>query len=43
MKEKGAILIMEKMKAVGLHQYLPVDQPESLLDLQSQVLKIEIY
>ncbi|GAA3348346.1 zinc-binding alcohol dehydrogenase family protein [Deinococcus persicinus] len=25
---------MEKMKAVGLHQYLPVDQPESLLDLQ---------
>ncbi len=34
MKEKGAILIMEKMKAVGLHQYLPVDQPESLLDLQ---------
>lgn len=22
------------MKAVGLHQYLPVDQPESLLDLQ---------
>ncbi|PCD84644.1 NADPH:quinone reductase [Lysinibacillus fusiformis] len=34
MKEKGAILIMEKMKAVGLHQYLPVDHPESLLDLQ---------
>ncbi|WP_373880546.1 zinc-binding alcohol dehydrogenase family protein [Lysinibacillus sp. FN11] len=25
---------MEKMKAVGLHHYLPVDHPESLVDLQ---------
>lgn len=25
---------MSKMKAVGLHQYLPIDHPDSLLDLQ---------
>ncbi|CAM5207954.1 Zinc-type alcohol dehydrogenase-like protein OS=Lysinibacillus sphaericus OX=1421 GN=LS41612_14825 PE=3 SV=1 [Lysinibacillus sphaericus] len=25
---------MKKMKAVGLQQYLPIDHPESLLDLQ---------
>lgn len=25
---------MATMKAVGLHRYLPIDNPESLLDLQ---------
>lgn len=34
MNGKGAILMMEKMKAVGLHQYLPVDDAKSLLDIQ---------
>lgn len=34
MNVKGAILMMEKMKAVGLHQYLPIDDAKSLLDIQ---------
>jgi hypothetical protein len=30
---KGMILMINAMKSVGLYRYLPVDHPESLIDV----------